>query len=80
MDRIVKMSTEDWMRYIPVAVVSGFAAYVAFRTFSCKKDTVNQSIQKDLDKVVNVVDIEDLGEKGVFCRCWRSKKVVIIIH
>ena len=24
--------------------------------------------------MVDSVDIEDLGDKGVFCRCWKSEK------
>ena len=35
----------------------------------------NMSVSKDLEKVVSFVDIEDIGDKAVFCRCWRSKKV-----
>ena len=35
---------------------------------------VNNQIKKDQDKVVDTVDMEDLGDKGVFCRCWKSKK------
>lgn len=41
-----------------------------------KKDgIVNPRVQKESTKVVNAVDIEDLGDKAVYCRCWRSKKV-----
>lgn len=36
---------------------------------------VNQSIEKDKAKVVHAFDIEDLGDKEAFCRCWRSKAV-----
>merc|ERR1719415_312973 len=25
-------------------------------------------------RVVDTIDIEDMGDKGVFCRCWKSKK------
>ena len=34
----------------------------------------NDLIKMDSDKVVDKVDIEDLGDKAVFCRCWKSKK------
>jgi len=34
----------------------------------------NDLIQMECDKVVDKVDIEDLGNKAVFCRCWKSKK------
>ncbi|XP_065177008.1 CDGSH iron-sulfur domain-containing protein 2-like [Sycon ciliatum] len=35
---------------------------------------VNLSIDKEKDKVATSVDIEDLDDKTVYCRCWRSKK------
>ena len=34
----------------------------------------NPGIKKEEGKVVNTIDIEDMGDKGVFCRCWKSKK------
>ncbi|XP_033213665.1 CDGSH iron-sulfur domain-containing protein 2 homolog [Belonocnema kinseyi] len=34
---------------------------------------VNPKIKKDCNKVVDVVDIENIAEKAVFCRCWRSE-------
>lgn len=59
-------------------------SYAAYLTYSIsKKDTaggdikgnrVNNHIKKDLPKVVDTVDVEDLGNKSVFCRCWKSKK------
>ncbi|XP_073649434.1 ubiquitin-conjugating enzyme E2 D1 isoform X2 [Tursiops truncatus] len=36
---------------------------------------VNPHIQKDNPKVVHAFDMEDLGDKAVYCRCWRSKKI-----
>lgn len=36
---------------------------------------VNPSILKKNDKVVDTIDVEDIAEKAVFCRCWRSKNV-----
>lgn len=36
---------------------------------------VNASLKKDQAKVVDILDIEDIGEKKVFCRCWRSSTV-----
>lgn len=35
---------------------------------------VNQRIKKDEPKVVDTYDVEELGNKSVFCRCWKSKK------
>jgi len=39
-----------------------------------KKPKVNEKVDKDSPKVVHNFDIEDIGEKKVFCRCWRSSK------
>jgi hypothetical protein len=36
---------------------------------------VNQNIKKDDSKVVDTFDLEDIGDKKVFCRCWRSASV-----
>lgn len=37
---------------------------------------VNQCVNKEDPKVVDLVEIEDLDkEKISYCRCWRSKKV-----
>ncbi|XP_010866291.1 CDGSH iron-sulfur domain-containing protein 1 [Esox lucius] len=38
------------------------------------KPKVNLDLQKDNPKVVDAFDIEDIGDKAVYCRCWRSKK------
>ena len=34
-----------------------------------KAGRVNEMIKMDCAKVVDTVDIEDMGDKGVFCRC-----------
>jgi CDGSH iron-sulfur domain-containing protein 2 len=36
--------------------------------------TINPSIKKDVDKVVDTFKAADLPKKAVFCRCWRSGK------
>lgn len=56
--------------------------YTAYRAF-CPKGRlpptgrVNPSVLKSQDKVVDAIDIEDINNKAVFCRCWRSKNVRI---
>uniref|UniRef100_F1LBW3 CDGSH iron-sulfur domain-containing protein 1 n=1 Tax=Ascaris suum TaxID=6253 RepID=F1LBW3_ASCSU len=35
---------------------------------------INNEIKLSTDKVVDTVDVEDIGEKKVFCRCWKSSK------
>lgn len=36
------------------------------------KNHVNNKIKKSEAKVVDAVDIEDIADKAVFCRCWKS--------
>ena len=53
-----------------------YVTYQAFRSKPAPKDScVNLKIQKESSKVVNMVEIEELGDKVSYCRCWRSKKV-----
>lgn len=59
------------------------AGILLYQTFFIKgkgvKPKVNEELQKDNPKVVHAFDIEDLGDKAVFCRCWRSKKVAVTL-
>ena len=67
---------QEWLQMIPV--VGGLAAlgYVTYQLVSGKKNSqINLEIKKDSKIVVDSVDIEDLGDKVAYCRCWRSKKV-----
>ncbi|KAL2083325.1 hypothetical protein ACEWY4_021098 [Coilia grayii] len=63
-----------------VSLAAGATAIgiMAYQTFfskrKCSKPKVNLDLQKDNPKVVHAFDIEDLGDKAVYCRCWRSKK------
>lgn len=52
-------------------------AYKAFCPEAHPKasSVVNPTILKKNEKVVDTVDVEDISEKAVFCRCWRSKNV-----
>ncbi|KAI4894688.1 hypothetical protein NFI96_017067 [Prochilodus magdalenae] len=62
---------------VPVAVAAALGTYLLTRYFSsqgCSKGRVNLEHNKDSAKVVHSFDIEDLGKKAVYCRCWRSKK------
>lgn len=63
---------------VSVSVGAAAVGILIYKTF-CKKDKcvkpkVNLDVQKDNPKVVHGFDIEDLGDKAVYCRCWRSKK------
>lgn len=42
-----------------------------------KRTVVNLDIKKNEAKVVDQFDVEDIGDKKVYCRCWRSSKVCV---
>uniref|UniRef100_A0A5F8HG30 CDGSH iron-sulfur domain-containing protein 2 n=1 Tax=Monodelphis domestica TaxID=13616 RepID=A0A5F8HG30_MONDO len=69
----------DCIAAVALAAGTAVVGYLAYKKFMVKekrgKSMVNLSIQKDNPKVVHAFDMEDLGEKAVYCRCWRSKKV-----
>jgi len=79
-----KLGVRDWLSLIPFgAAVAGitYISYLAFCPIAkghCSKKSpktiLNPDIQKENAKVVHSFDIEDIGEKAAFCRCWRSKK------
>ncbi|XP_041715116.2 CDGSH iron-sulfur domain-containing protein 1 isoform X2 [Coregonus clupeaformis] len=56
------------------ATAVGILLLQHFSKGSGVKPKVNFDLQKDNPKVVHAFDIEDLGDKAVYCRCWRSKK------
>ena len=63
---------------LPVAVVAAAGGFLVSHYLSrrgCKKGMVNTAISKDSPKVVHSFDMEDIGTKAVYCRCWKSKKV-----
>uniref|UniRef100_UPI00398E9C05 CDGSH iron-sulfur domain-containing protein 1 isoform X2 n=1 Tax=Pristiophorus japonicus TaxID=55135 RepID=UPI00398E9C05 len=52
-------------------MISGYFLYRLINRIK-RNSRVNQAINKDIAKVVHSFDIEDLGDKTIFCRCWRS--------
>ncbi|KAA0718256.1 CDGSH iron-sulfur domain-containing protein 1 [Triplophysa tibetana] len=72
------LSKAEIITAVSVSVGAAAVGILIYRTI-CKKDTcvkpkVNLDLQKDNPKVVHAFDIEDIGDKAVYCRCWRSKK------
>ena len=63
------------MQYVPLATSLGLGIYVTYRTLYPVPNVVNPDIEKENPKVVNMMDVEDIGDKIALCRCWRSKKV-----
>lgn len=73
----LRISKDQLTILVPVAVVAALGGYLVSRYMrrrGCRKGWVNASISKDRPKVVDSFDIEDIGNKAVYCRCWRSKK------
>ena len=75
---------KEWLHLIVFSGAVGAASYYIAKPYvdkctgrksDCEDNMVNLTIKKDSSKVVDVVDIESLGEKVSYCRCWRSKKV-----
>lgn len=68
------------MSWIGTALAVGYAAYLTYtssknsKSAGARGNPINLNIKKDISKVVDNIDVEDLGNKAVFCRCWRSKK------
>lgn len=68
--------------WLGTAAAVSYAAYLTYiiakgKTGGSKSgdsQQINQKIKKDEPKVVDTFDVEDLGNKSVFCRCWKSKK------
>ncbi|CAB3377446.1 Hypothetical predicted protein [Cloeon dipterum] len=72
-----RLGFKDWLRLVPFGAAVGGLGYMSYRAFCPKgrcQGKVNPNIKKDVAKVVDSVDIEDITEKAAFCRCWRSKK------
>jgi hypothetical protein len=71
----------SYMPWIGTAVAVGYAVYLTLKSRAEKKEKTDECInkchQKDNSKVVDTFDIEDMGNKTIFCRCWQSKKVFI---
>jgi len=68
------IGTKDLLKYVPIVTSVGLTAYVIWQAVRPKIGLVNPDIEKDKAKVVNNMDIEDIGDSIAFCRCWRSKK------
>ncbi|KAM6953218.1 CDGSH iron-sulfur domain-containing protein 1 [Aplochiton taeniatus] len=71
-----RISKEQLTIAAPVAVVAALGGFLVSQYLGrrgCKKALVNASVSKDSSKVVHSFDMEDIGTKAVYCRCWKSK-------
>lgn len=73
-----KLSGNEWVQLVPFVVTTSVVVYLVISAILPKKadaDWVNKTEQKEKEKVADIIQIEDLGEKTAFCRCWKSKNV-----
>lgn len=79
---LVCLIVRDWLALLPPTLAIGGLSYYSYQTIKkaneAGKGQVNPGIRKDLNKVVDFIDIEDITEKASLCRCWRSKNVSIV--
>ncbi|CAH3014115.1 unnamed protein product [Porites evermanni] len=76
-----KLSGNEWVQLVPFVVTTSVVVYLVISAILPSKpskkadaDWVNKTEQKEKEKVADIIQIEDLGEKTAFCRCWKSKK------
>ncbi|XP_012252964.1 CDGSH iron-sulfur domain-containing protein 2 homolog [Athalia rosae] len=73
-----KLGVRDWLSLVPPTALLAGIGFMSYRAFCphgrCPPPTaINPAIKKDSSKVVDSIDVEDITEKAVFCRCWRSE-------
>ena len=73
------------MQLVPFVVTTSVVVYLVISALAPSKpkkkdkeeEWVNKTHQKEKEKVADAFQIEDLGDKTVCCRCWKSKKVCV---
>ncbi|CAH2012499.1 unnamed protein product [Acanthoscelides obtectus] len=75
-----RLGIKDWAALIPPTALLAGVTYISYRAFCPEAhkgcagaSKVNVSVLKSQAKVVDTIDVEDISEKAVLCRCWRSK-------
>ena len=84
-----QLSGEEWSRLLPligflvmlmyllissILELGGSKAGTQPEKAGSESSRINQTIDLEKDKVATAVDMEDIGDKAAYCRCWRSKK------
>lgn len=76
-----ELTRDEWMTLLPFFLFLLVVLYLVFSPFlnmlSTRKQPrprINRKQNMSENKVVSTVDIEDIKEKAVFCRCWKSSK------
>ncbi|CAJ0607775.1 unnamed protein product [Cylicocyclus nassatus] len=74
MDQSTSNNTKGLL-YAAGIVAGGIAiGYFIGYKYAMSKARINTKHQLANDKIVDTIDMEDIGEKKVFCRCWKSEK------
>lgn len=76
MDFYKNLSGDQWFALVPFGVACAAVGF-SVKTLLDKKcggGRCNSNIRKGEAKVVNTVDIEEIGNQKAFCRCWKSSK------
>ena len=75
------LTRSQWLHLLPFFIFVFIFLYLLVSPFlkpllqgKKPRPHVNKKIKKDEKKVVNTFDIEDIGDKKAFCRCWKSSK------
>jgi CDGSH-type Zn-finger protein len=75
------LTREEWLELLPLLILVSVLIYLAISpiigslfTKKVKRPRVNNKIELESEKVATNYNIEDLGDKKVFCRCWKSSK------
>ncbi|KAH0951870.1 hypothetical protein HN011_001276 [Eciton burchellii] len=72
-----RLGVRDWFALLPPTTLLAGVGYMSYKTFypyfvPASPVHINNKIRKDVNKVVDTVEIEDLSQDLAFCRCWRS--------
>ncbi|ENN79983.1 CDGSH iron-sulfur domain-containing protein 2 homolog [Dendroctonus ponderosae] len=73
-----RLGFKDWLSLVPPTALAagvGYTIYLAYcpKARKCGSGRCNNAIQLTNPKVVDTIDVEDITDKAVFCRCWKSK-------
>nr|CDS29709.1 expressed protein [Hymenolepis microstoma] len=77
---VVRVHVPDLLASVPIPdsftglfSLSRYSIYFSVKNRGFSKQ-FNTEVKKDQEKVVDFIDIESIGCKTCFCRCWKSKK------
>jgi len=72
---MISLDVKDIAKYLSCAVAGGAITLLTLKAL-CKGDDccINKEIKKEEAKLVCSFNVDELGDKTVLCRCWRSKK------